>query len=74
MEAKNIKTLIRRRRREELRAQRLFNVPFNGSNNRKKTKARRETDRIVQSIPIFNDEDIRIGYRYIVHRWENISQ
>jgi len=50
--------------------------PYNGTNNRKKTKARRLADKQIQSVPIYDRKEPEyingslvprklIGYRYI---------
>jgi len=50
-------------------------TPYNGTNNRKKTRGRIKADQTVQSIPIYEKiilQDIEfngklLGYRYITH-------
>lgn len=50
----------------------LHPTPYNGTNNRKKTRGRMEADALYQSVPMYelNKEGKRVkllGYRYIKH-------
>lgn len=44
----------------------LHKAPYDGVNNRKKTKCRIKMDSLVQSIPIWINNKL-LGYRYIYH-------